>query len=126
MLDDGKVLCPVQLLLEREFTIGAQFLDRAIEVSPETISLDSILDVGFGLGKSYLDTEKTLYDFHKYLWCPQLMEREWDGAQTDELVLHRLQDRVDELIASYEKPAVDPDRLAKMRAVVELARRNLL
>ena len=87
---------------------------------------DSIPDVGFGLDKSYLDTEMTLYDFRKYLWCPQLMEREWNGSETDEVVLRRLQDRVDELIASYEKPAVDPNKLAKMRAVTERARKDLL
>ena len=126
MLDDGKVLCPVQLLLERELGIGLQFFDRAVDVSPETISLDSIIDVGFGLDKSYLDTEQTLFDFQKYLWCPQIMEREWDGSETDDTVLQRLQDRVDQLIASYEKPETDPDKLAKMREVVERARRDLL
>ena len=106
--------------------IGAQFLGKTIEVSPETISFDSIADIGFGMTKSYLDTEQTLFDFQKYSWCPQFMEREWDGMETDEVVLRRLQDKVDELIASYEKPAVDPDKLAKMRAVVERARKNLL
>ena len=126
MLDDGKIMCPVQLLLEGELARGAQFLGGSVEVSRETMDMDSILDVGFGLDKSYLDTEQTLFDFRKYLWCPQFMEREWDGSETDEAVLRRLQNRADELIASYEKPEVDPDKLAKMRAVVERAKRDLL
>ena len=67
MLDDGKVLCPVQLMLEREMATGAQFLDKTIEVSPETVPLDSIIDIGFGLTKTYLDTEMTHYDYQTYL-----------------------------------------------------------
>jgi len=126
MLDDGKVLCPVQLMLEREFAAGVRHFDSSVEVSPETMSLDSILDVGFGVDKSYFDTDETLFNFRSHLWCPEFMEREWDGAETDEMVLQRLQNKVNELIANYEKPAVDPDKLAKMRAVVERARKDLL
>ena len=127
MLEEGKTLCPVQLLLERELGTGLQFLDSPVEVSPETMSLDSILEVGFGLSKSYLDTEETLYRFREHLWCPELMERSgWNGAETDEVVLQRIQGRICELIASYEKPAVDLDKLTKMREVVERARKELL
>ena len=126
MLDDGKALCPVQLMLEREFAAGVRRFDSSVEVSPETMSLDSILDVGFGVDKSYFDTDETLFNFRSHLWCPEFMEREWDGAETDETVLQRLQNKVNELIANYDKPAVDPDKLAKMRAVVERARKDLL
>ena len=91
------------------------------------MSLQSIFDVGFGLDRSYLDTEMTLYHFSEHLWCPEFMERSgWNGLESDELVLQRLQNRVRELIANYEKPAVDPDKLAEMRKVVERARRDLL
>lgn len=126
MLDDGKVLCPVQMMLEREMGTGVGFLGGSVEVSPETMCIESILDVGFGLDKSYLDTEETLFNFGKYLWCPQFMEREWDGAKTDDVVLQRLQNEIDELVESYEKPEVDLDKLAKMREVIESARKNLL
>ena len=55
------------------------------------------------------------------------MERSgWNGSETDEAVLQRIQSKVRELISNYEKPAVDPDKLAKMREVVERARKDLL
>jgi len=127
MLDEGKVLCPVQLLLERELGTGVQHLGRTVEVSPETLCLDSIVEVGFGLSRNYLNTEETLLGFRQHLWCPELMDRSgWNGPETDEVVLRRMQNRVRELVARYEKPAVDPDRLEKMREVVERARKELL
>ena len=54
-----------------------------------------------------------------------MMDRSgWNGSRTDEAVLQKMQDRVHELIASYEKPQVDPDKLVKMREVVERARKD--
>ncbi len=126
MLEEGKTMCPVQLLLEREFTTGIRFLGRTVQVSPETLSLDSVLEVGFGLSKSYIDTERTLYHFQEYMWCPELMDRSgWNGVKTDEAVLQKMQSKLNELIASYQKPEVDPDKLAKMRKVVDRALREL-
>ena len=88
--------------------------------------MDRIVDVGFGLDKSYLGSEETLRDYRKHLWCPELMDRSgWNGPQTDEAVLGKMQDRVDELIAGYQKPEVDPEKLARMRGVVERARKEL-
>lgn len=123
MLEDGKTLCPVQLLLERELGIGVQLLDRITEVSPETLSFNSIFDVGFGFDKSYLNTDMTLLHFGDNLWCPPIMDRSgWNGADMDTQVLQKMQDKVNELIASYQKPDVDLDKLAKMREIVKKAK----
>jgi len=127
MLEDGKVLCPVQLLLERELGTGVQFLGRSIEVTPETICLDSILEVGSGLSRSHLDTEPTLRHFREHAWCPELLDRTgWDGPESDAATLQKMQDRCRELVAAYEKPEIDDDQLTRMRAVIERARRELL
>jgi len=126
MLENGKTLCPVQLLLERELGMGVQFLGRTTEVSAETISFDSILDVGFGFEKSYFDSEATLLHFDENVWCPQLMDRSgWGGAEMDVQVLQKMQDKVNELVASYQKPDVAPDRLARMREIIRKAQGEL-
>jgi len=126
MLEDGKTLCPVQLLLERELGIGVQFFGRDVDVSKETISLDNIFDIGIGFDKSYLNTDQTLYHFNEHLWCPQLMDRSgWNGIETDEAVLQKMQNKVCELVASYTKPEVDTDKLSKMRKVVEQAKKDI-
>jgi trimethylamine--corrinoid protein Co-methyltransferase len=126
MLEEGKTISPVQLLLEREFGLGLQILGRHVEATAENIALDSIFEVGFGLTKSYLNIDHTLHHYRQSLWCPQLMERSgWEGFEKEGVVLKRLQGKVNELISSYQKPEVDPARLAAMRQIVERARREL-
>ena len=127
MLEDGKTLCPVQLLLERDLTSGAAIYGRSVDTSPEAFRMDEIIDVGFGIEKSYLTTDTTLREYRDHLWCPAWMERDgWRGVETDTKVLDRLQQEADDLIASYEKPDVDPAKLAELRAVVDRAGKVLI
>ena len=127
MLDNGKVLSPVQLLLEREFCLGVQLWARQVDVTPETIGLDTIIDVGFGLDKSYIDRDHTLTYFREDAWIPPVMDRSgYTGPEQEEAVLSKLQEKADELIARYSRPDVDPDKLARMRAIVERARKALV
>lgn len=126
MLEDGKVLCPVQLLLERELGTGVQFLGRSIEVTPDTICMDSILEVGSGLSRSHLDTESTLRHWRQHAWCPELLDRTgWNGPESDAATLQKMQGRLRELVAAYERPEVTDDQLRQMRAVVDQASREL-
>ena len=122
MLEIGKTISPVQLLLERDLTTGAAFYGRTVDTSPDALCMDEIVDVGFGIDKSYLATETTLREYRQHLWCPAWMERDgWRGVETDTKVLDRLQQEVNDLIASYKKPDVDPGTLAEMRRVIDRA-----
>jgi trimethylamine--corrinoid protein Co-methyltransferase len=127
MVDDGKTVSPVQFLLDTEMTIALESLAAPVEVSPEAIALDAILEVGHGLEKNHLLTEHTLRHYRRSLWCPALLEHAgWNGLATEEAVLERARRRVRELIASYRKPEADPDKLAALQQVVERARQRLL
>ena len=127
LLAEGKMLCPVELLLEREMASGIGWYGRPAEVTPEAIDLDAILGVGFGLDRSYLDVESTARRFRECLWCPPHLDRSgWNGHDTDEAVLSRLRLHMNDLLAQYKKPEVDPANLAKMREVVERARKALV
>ena len=127
MLESGRTISPVQLLIEREFGRAVQILGQPIEVTPETIALDTIFDVGIALDKSYLHTDHTLRSFRENAWLPELIDRSgWDGAESDRALVAKALQKVQELIASYVKPEVDPDKLVRMRAVVERAHRELL
>lgn len=127
MLDEGKVISPVQLLLEREIGLSVGFLGRRVDVNPETIAIDTILDVGVGLEKSYLETEHTLQHYRESLWIPDLLDRSgWNGADNEAKLLERMRRKVGDLLSTYQKPSVDPDKLAAMREVVDRARRELL
>ena len=127
MVDQGKTVSPVQVLLDREFAIGLESLGRPVEVTPETIDLEDILDIGFGIEKNHLFTEHTLRHYRQSLWCPPLMSRTgWNGFAEEEALLRQARQRVQELIATYRKPEVDLGKLARLRQVVERARRDLL
>jgi hypothetical protein len=56
-----------------------------------------------------------------------LLERSgWSGCEDEKRLLDKTQQRVNDLIAGYEKPAGREEKLTGMRAVVERARRELV
>jgi trimethylamine--corrinoid protein Co-methyltransferase len=127
MVDNGKTVSPVQVLLDTEMSIGLESLGQPVEVTPETIGLDAILEVGFGLRTNHLLTEHTLHHYRNSLWCPQLMDRAgWNGFAGEKALLEKAQRRVRDLVAQYRKPEPDPDQMARLRRVVDRARRDLL
>jgi trimethylamine--corrinoid protein Co-methyltransferase len=127
LLDEGKVLSPVQLLIERDLTLGARHYARVVEASPELIALDEIAEVGLGIDRNHLGTEHTVRHFRTSLWLAELTGRAgWAGLDHEEKILAKAQRKVNELRVAYRKPEVDPGKLAKMRAVVEKARKKLL
>jgi len=98
-----------------------------VEVTPETIALDEILDIGFGFHKNHLSTEHTLHHYRRNLWCPPLIVRTgWNGVAEEEAVLERVRLKAEGMIASYRNPNVDPDKLARMRQIVEIARKKIV
>jgi trimethylamine:corrinoid methyltransferase-like protein len=126
-LDGGLTISPVQLLLDREMARALRHLAGPIEVNPDTIGLDAILEVGRAEKTNYMESDHTARHFRSALWLPALLERMgWTGLDTEEKVLKRAQGKVNEMIASYKKPQSDPDKLAKLRQVVDKARRTLV
>ena len=126
LLDEGKVLSPVQLLIERDLVGGVRHFARTVEPSPELLALEEIAEVGLGIDRNHLDTPHTLRHFRECLWLPRLIERSgWRGAEGDAALLARAAERVRDLADAYEKPEVDPDALARLSGVVERARREL-
>jgi trimethylamine--corrinoid protein Co-methyltransferase len=125
-LDGGLTISPVQFLLETELAQSLAHLAPPLDISEEAIALGTILSVAHAEKGDYLQTEHTLRHFRSALSLPELAGcAGWTGVDSEEPVLRRAQRKVDELIASYRKPDVDEDMLAKLRAVVERAREEL-
>ena len=125
LLDGGLAICPEQFLLDREMSEALQHLAGPIDVNEDTIGLETILEVGHGEKTNYLEADHTVRRFRTDLWLPELMERAgWTGLDSEESVLRKAQDKVNALVAAYKKPDVDEDMLAKLRAVVERARKD--
>lgn len=127
MLDDGKVLSPAQLLIERDLAGGVQQYGRTAAPSGDTLAMEAIAAVDVGLGGSYFEQPHTLDHFRESLWLPALFDRSgWGGPEQEVEVVAKATRQVEELVASYQRREVDPDRLAQMRAVIEKARKELL
>ena len=127
MLEEGKTISPVQMLLERDFGMAVQHFGVDIDPTDENIAISSILDVGIGFEKNHLSTEHTLRHYLHTLWLPEFIDRSgWDGFEQEEDILRKAQRKVNALIEEYKKPDVDKGKLAEMREVVERAKRKLL
>ncbi len=127
MVDEGKTMSPVQLLLDREFAAAAQHLAREFDPTPENIAMDDILEVGIGIGTSHLETIRTAMRFRDSVWLPQLIDRSgYAGFEREAEILARTADQVDALLDAYEKPEGREDQLAEMRRVVDRAREELM
>jgi trimethylamine--corrinoid protein Co-methyltransferase len=126
MLECGNTMCPVQLLLERDYLGSLGIFARKIDPTPDNLAFDTMLDVGLGFERNYFESQHTLKGFRGNVWLPHLMARDgWRGGAQDEALLAKAQNQIDELVAQYRKPEGREDKLAKMRAVVERARREL-
>ncbi|MEN6548669.1 MAG: trimethylamine methyltransferase family protein [Armatimonadia bacterium] len=126
MLECGKTLAPVQLLLERDLTAALGQYGREISPTLPQMGLESILEVDLGLHQNHLQTMHTLQHFRQSLWLPELVERAgWSGPQQDEVLLQRAQHKLEDLWASYRKPEPRDEQIAQMRAVMERAAREL-
>ena len=76
MLEEGKTLSPVQLLIERDLAGGLGHFARQVEVTDELLGLEAILDVGVGLETNYLESEHTLRHFRQEIWQAKLANRD--------------------------------------------------
>ena len=125
-LDGGLLISPVQLLLDREMAAALGHLEGPIDASEDAIGLADILSVGHASAGNYMGIEHTVRHFRSALWLPELMTRPgWNGPETEEAAVSGAQQKVTDLIASYEKPDVDGGKLVRLRGVVEKARKEM-
>jgi|GEM_PF-563785 len=124
-IDSGLAFSPVQLFLDRELAKGLRFLESPI-VSEETIALDTILDVGFGIKKNYLAAKHTFENFKKSLWEPEFFKRDGMIVENEEKIIKEIIDKIKQMISEYKKPEFDTDRILKIKKVIEKAKERLL
>ena len=126
MLENGKTLAPVQLMLERDMAAGMACFGTGVDPTPENIGISSIAEVDLGFVTNHMASEHTLRHFRSSLWLPQFIDRMgWNGAPSDAEMLDKAQAAVNDMIGRYEKPEGREDKLAKMREVVDRAARAL-
>ncbi len=126
MVEQGRAISVIQLLLDWEMTTALESLTQPIEVSDETIALDTILEVGYGLETSYLSTDHTLKHYRANTWMPPFTDRSgYQRCRTEEEALEKARAKIKEMLAQYVKPERDPALMEEMRRIVDRARKDL-
>jgi len=127
MLDNGKVLSFAQLLLERDYQVGANQPARAVQATPENMALEEIVQVGPGLAGGHLGTEHTAHHLRESLWLPAFAPRDgWTGGDDEARTLARCREKAGRLILQAAIPEGREDALAGMRTIAARAREELL
>lgn len=125
MLECGKTLAPVQLLLERDFAAALDLYGGDLQAHPERLALPTIADVDLGLETNFLQSDHTLQHFRRSVWLPELFPRAgWTGAGDELAILDRAQAKFQDLLQAYRQPEGREDQLAAMRQVLERAARK--
>jgi len=83
-LENMLTFSPQQLVIDNEIAGLVRYMLRGIEVTPETLALDVIREVG--IGGHYLDHPQTATTFRKERFLSELFERlPWEAAAMEEL-----------------------------------------
>jgi trimethylamine:corrinoid methyltransferase-like protein len=123
-LESGLTLSPVQLLIEREMTGGVRFLQHPV-IDEASLGLATIEEIGFGFDRNFLQEDHTVSRFRQECWLPNFFSRNGWTPEEDRAVQDQALQKVNELVAAYRKPTGREEPLAKARAVVDRARREL-
>jgi trimethylamine--corrinoid protein Co-methyltransferase len=114
------------LALQSEVISYVESTLRSVEISDETLGLDTIEAVG--PGGSFIDQGHTAQHFRRELWVPSLLDREyyaaWEsaGAESTE---QRCRRRVEEILARHEPEPVTAEEDRILTEAVARAQREL-
>jgi trimethylamine---corrinoid protein Co-methyltransferase len=124
--DQGASL--LQLVVDNEMVAFTKRILRGFSVTPESLATDVIEQVG--PGGNYLALEHTVRHFRQEFWIPgSLWDRSsWDGWEQSggTTMAERATEKLEELLAAPEPPAMDEAMAREIDAVVAAAKRELL
>jgi trimethylamine--corrinoid protein Co-methyltransferase len=127
VLESYLTVCYEQFVIDLELVAMLRELVRPLDISPETLALDTIDAVG--PGGFFLDAPHTLRHFRDAHFLPRISQRlpydQWRAAGARDAVA-RANARCRELLASYVQPPMDSAALARLDDFVERRRRELL
>lgn len=103
----------------------ARRIGRGVEITPETLSLDVIKEVG-PCGE-FITHEHTFLNFKQEVWVPNLIDRRrydvWAEDPSD--MRTRIHQRTKKLLAEHKVPELPSDVIAKLDEVLEKAQKRI-
>jgi len=129
-LDSGKVFSPVDFIIDRELGVGLWRLGQGVEVTAETLALDTIETVGVGAGKSYMEADHTLRHYRE-TWFPKMLARGmWASDDIEfgheEQMKEAAFQHYLECLSRYTPPELDEDKHREIKRIAAHSRHALL
>jgi trimethylamine--corrinoid protein Co-methyltransferase len=127
ILESYLTLSYEQFIIDLELLEMLRHLIQPVEVSPETLALETIHEVG--PGGHFLEAAHTLRHYREAHFLPQLSQRQtyeqWLAGGSKDL-RQRANERCQELLAGYAPPPMDPAIRAGLDEFIERRKRELL
>jgi trimethylamine--corrinoid protein Co-methyltransferase len=120
---EGCLTGSLQYLVMMDEAIGyAKRILRGIEVTPETLAVNWIEEIG--PGGNFLNTEHTLRHFKSEFWYPTLIDRQmreaWNASGRKGLSI-RVQEKLDRILDSHAVAPLPPELHAGVEEVLAAA-----
>jgi trimethylamine--corrinoid protein Co-methyltransferase len=124
---EGCLTGSLQYLVMMDEAIGyAKRILRGIEVTPETLAVDWIDEIG--PGGNFLNTEHTLKHFRSEFWYPTLIDRQmreaWDTSGRKGMSV-RVQEKLDQILDSHHTTTLSSELQVGIENVLSAARERV-
>jgi trimethylamine--corrinoid protein Co-methyltransferase len=131
LLSAGQDYSPVQHLLEAEINKAIERFWGTFEVDEETIAVDLIEEMMRRPQTNFLDTEHTLRHFRSEQWYPKWFDRtRWQEGSFETEAERKMLERIDgyckDALRRYQRPEIDPGKIAELRRIFRAAERKIL
>ena len=126
-LENAVTFCPQQLVIDNEVVKYIRRTLRPIEVTDDTLALDTIKQVA--IGGSFLSELHTAENFRNELFLSELFETlSWESANSQEVKGMEVKalEKAREIQQEKPEPIIDTDKLKAIDDVVKQASKELL
>lgn len=129
-IDCARAFSPTQAMLDLDYCEWSWRFFRGLSVSPETMALEVIADIGCGEGKSFLEHDHTLANW-RGLWTPRFWDRRaWQDGETegqrDLEVTAKADAKWREILETTPPPQVNEALVAEVGEIVARARQEIV
>jgi len=131
LLSAGQDYSPVQHMLDTEIGKAVERFRGHYEVNDETLAVELIEQAMRAAATNFLDTEHTFRHYAAEQWYPRWFDRtRWQDDDYERDAEARMLERIDryckDAIRDYQRPDVDPSKLAELKKIFLAAERKIL
>jgi trimethylamine--corrinoid protein Co-methyltransferase len=113
-------------VIDNEILTAAFRIGRGIEITPETLAVDQIRQVG--IGGQFLDQDETLYNYRLHHWQPVLTTRlgwdEWQRRHGGKDMRQRANEMARKILEQHNPQPLSPEQIMELDRLAKLYQRR--